>query len=43
MTANVHRIGLPREFVRHGDAREQRARLGLDVAGIREAAEELLR
>jgi 1-deoxy-D-xylulose-5-phosphate synthase len=43
IAAKVHRIGLPREFVRHGDAREQRARLGLDVAGIREAAEELLR
>jgi 1-deoxy-D-xylulose-5-phosphate synthase len=35
-------VGLPDRFVRHGDARAQRAELGLDAAGIRKAAEALL-
>jgi 1-deoxy-D-xylulose-5-phosphate synthase len=35
-------IGLPDRFVRHGDARVQRAELGLDAAGIRRAAQQLV-
>ena len=34
-------LGLPDRFVPHGDARAQRAELGLDAAGIRRAAREL--
>jgi 1-deoxy-D-xylulose-5-phosphate synthase len=34
-------LGLPDRFVPHGDARLQRAGLGLDAAGIRRAAREL--
>ncbi|MGQ0508519.1 MAG: 1-deoxy-D-xylulose-5-phosphate synthase [Myxococcaceae bacterium] len=36
-------LGLPDEPVRHGDARKQRAELGLDAAGIRRALEALAR
>ena len=39
----VRLLGLPDVFVRHGDARSQRAQLGLDSAGIRAEAERLLR
>jgi len=35
-------LGLPDRFIRHGDARVQRAELGLDRAGIRKAAFELV-
>src|SRR5262249_41738262 len=35
-------LGLPARFVRHGDARLQRVELGLDAAGIRRAAEQLV-
>jgi 1-deoxy-D-xylulose-5-phosphate synthase len=38
----VRSVGLPDRFVRHGDARLQRVELGLDAAGIRRAAEQLL-
>ena len=38
----VRRLGLPDAFVTHGDAAKQRARLGLDAAGIAAAARELL-
>ncbi len=37
----VKLLGLPDRFVRHGEARAQRAELGLDAEGIRRAAEEL--
>ena len=37
----VRCLGLPPRFVRHGDARLQRAELDLDAAGIRRAAEQL--
>jgi 1-deoxy-D-xylulose-5-phosphate synthase len=40
--ARVRVLGMPDEPVRHGDARAQRAELGLDAAGIRRAARELL-
>ena len=40
--ADVRMLGLPEAFVRHGDARLQRAKLGLDAGGIRAAAEALL-
>lgn len=43
VTARVKLLGLPQDFVRHGDARAQRARLGLDAAGIRAAVEALRR
>ncbi len=39
----VRQLGLPDAFVRHGDARSQRAQLGLDAEGIRREAERLLR
>jgi 1-deoxy-D-xylulose-5-phosphate synthase len=39
--AKVRCLGLPDRFVRHGDARAQRAELGLDAQGIRRAALEL--
>jgi 1-deoxy-D-xylulose-5-phosphate synthase len=35
-------LGLPPRFVRHGDAKRQRIELGLDAAGIRRAALQLL-
>jgi len=35
-------LGLPDAFVRHGDARAQRAALGLDPPGIARALDELL-
>jgi 1-deoxy-D-xylulose-5-phosphate synthase len=38
----VRLLGLPDAFVRHGDARVQRAGLGLDAAGIARAVRELL-
>jgi 1-deoxy-D-xylulose-5-phosphate synthase len=38
----VRLLGLPDAFVRHGDARVQRARLGLDAAGIAQAVRALL-
>jgi 1-deoxy-D-xylulose-5-phosphate synthase len=38
----VRLLGLPNAFVRHGDARAQRAALGLDAAGIARALRELL-
>jgi 1-deoxy-D-xylulose-5-phosphate synthase len=40
--ARVRTLGLPAEFIRHGDARAQRTKLGLDAEGIRAAAEALL-
>lgn len=40
--ARVHLLGLPDTFVRHGDARAQRMRLGLDAAGLRRALGALL-
>jgi 1-deoxy-D-xylulose-5-phosphate synthase len=41
VAARVRVLGLPEAPVRHGDARAQRAALGLDAAGIRRAAGEL--
>jgi len=38
----VRSVGLPDRFVRHGDARLQRVELGLDAAGIRRAAGQLV-
>jgi 1-deoxy-D-xylulose-5-phosphate synthase len=38
----VRRLGLPDEFVTHGDVAKQRARFQLDAAGIAAAARELL-
>jgi 1-deoxy-D-xylulose-5-phosphate synthase len=38
----VRRLGLPDQFVTHGDAGKQRAQLGLDADGIAAAARELL-
>ena len=38
----VGRLGLPDEFVTHGDAARQRAALGLDAAGIARACRELV-
>jgi 1-deoxy-D-xylulose-5-phosphate synthase len=40
--ARVRLLGMPDAFVPHGDARVQRAELGLDAAGLRRAAESLL-
>jgi 1-deoxy-D-xylulose-5-phosphate synthase len=40
--ARVKLMGMPDTFVPHGDARVQRAELGLDAAGLRRAALELL-
>ncbi len=37
----LRRLGLPDEFVTHGDAGRQRAELGLDAAGIASACREL--
>ncbi len=42
VSARVRLLGMPDAFVPHGDARVQRAELGLDVAGLRRAAEALL-
>ncbi|WNG18402.1 1-deoxy-D-xylulose-5-phosphate synthase [Cystobacter fuscus] len=42
VTARVTRLGMPDVFVPHGDARVQRAQLGLDAAGLRRAAQALL-
>lgn len=39
--ARVRTLGLPDAFVRHGDARAQRLRLGLSAEGIRRAAQEM--
>ena len=39
----VKRLGIPDEFITHGDANKQRAQLGIDAAGIAAAARELLR
>ena len=41
LTPRVRLLGLPDAFVRHGDARAQRARLGLDAAGLRRAGKAL--
>jgi 1-deoxy-D-xylulose-5-phosphate synthase len=39
----VKLVGLPCDaFIRHGEARAQRAALGLDAAGIRRTVEGLL-
>ncbi|WP_257462453.1 1-deoxy-D-xylulose-5-phosphate synthase [Archangium lipolyticum] len=40
--ARVKLLGMPDTFVPHGDARVQRAELGLDAAGLRRAAQGLL-
>jgi 1-deoxy-D-xylulose-5-phosphate synthase len=40
--ARVRLLGLPEAFVPHGEARVQRAELGLDAVGLRRAAEALL-
>ncbi len=40
--ARVRLLGLPDAFVPHGEARVQRAELGLDATGLRRAAEALL-
>jgi 1-deoxy-D-xylulose-5-phosphate synthase len=37
----VRRLGLPDEFVTHGDAAKQRAALGFDADGIAKACREL--
>jgi 1-deoxy-D-xylulose-5-phosphate synthase len=37
----VRRLGLPDQFVSHGDAQKQRAQLGLDAAGIARACREI--
>jgi 1-deoxy-D-xylulose-5-phosphate synthase len=42
LTCRVRCLTLPDAFVKHGDARVQRAALGLDAAGIRHAALALL-
>jgi 1-deoxy-D-xylulose-5-phosphate synthase len=38
----VRRLGLPDEFITHGDANRQRAQLGIDTAAIAAAVRELL-
>jgi 1-deoxy-D-xylulose-5-phosphate synthase len=38
----VRRLGLPDQFVTHGDAGRQRAQLGIDAAGVAAAARALL-
>ncbi|RKH88353.1 1-deoxy-D-xylulose-5-phosphate synthase, partial [Corallococcus praedator] len=38
----VKLMGMPDEFLPHGDARVQRAELGLDAAGLRRAGRGLL-
>ncbi|WNG27912.1 1-deoxy-D-xylulose-5-phosphate synthase [Cystobacter fuscus] len=42
VTARVTLLGMPDVFLPHGDARVQRAQLGLDAAGLRRAARALL-
>ncbi|HEX8435736.1 1-deoxy-D-xylulose-5-phosphate synthase [Archangium sp.] len=42
VNARVTLMGMPDAFVPHGDARVQRAELGLDAAGLRRAAQALL-
>jgi 1-deoxy-D-xylulose-5-phosphate synthase len=39
----VRLVGLPDQFVRHGEARAQRTELGLDAEGLRRIALEALR
>jgi 1-deoxy-D-xylulose-5-phosphate synthase len=41
-TARVRLMGMPDEFVPHGDARVQRAEMGLDAEGLRRAGQRLL-
>jgi 1-deoxy-D-xylulose-5-phosphate synthase len=43
LSPRVRSLGLPDAFVRHGDARVQRSRLGLDPAGLARAVREVLR
>jgi 1-deoxy-D-xylulose-5-phosphate synthase len=43
LSPRVCTLGLPDAFVRHGDARVQRGRVGLDAQGIARAVRELLR
>jgi 1-deoxy-D-xylulose-5-phosphate synthase len=40
--ARVRLLGMPDAFMPHGDARVQRAELGLDAAGLRRAGQQLL-
>ncbi|HYO70038.1 MAG TPA: transketolase C-terminal domain-containing protein, partial [Archangium sp.] len=42
VSARVKLLGMPDTFVPHGDARVQRAELGLDAAGLRRTALALL-
>jgi 1-deoxy-D-xylulose-5-phosphate synthase len=42
VTPRVRLVGMPDVFVPHGDARVQRAELGLDVAGLLRTGRELL-
>ena len=43
LATRVRVLGLPADrFVRHGEARAQRAELGLDVAGLQRVAREVL-
>ncbi|WP_309888784.1 1-deoxy-D-xylulose-5-phosphate synthase [Archangium sp.] len=42
VSARVRLLGMPDTFVPHGDARVQRAELGLDAAGLRRTARALL-
>lgn len=42
VTPRVKLLGMPDAFLPHGDARVQRARLGLDAAGLRRAGRVLL-
>jgi 1-deoxy-D-xylulose-5-phosphate synthase len=42
LRAQVRCLGMPDAFIRHGDARVQRAELGLDAAGIRRAGKDLI-
>jgi len=42
VSARVRLLGMPDTFVPHGDARVQRAELGLDAAGLRRTALALL-
>jgi 1-deoxy-D-xylulose-5-phosphate synthase len=39
---SVRRLGLPDQFVTHGDPARQRAEIGIDAAGIARACRELL-
>ena len=42
LSPKVRTVGFPDYFVRHGDARVQRSRLGLDPAGLARAVREVL-